>query len=108
MTRRPPRSTLVPYRTLFRSDVEAVREEERSARVHVRRDVALVDLRLDLVGQEHRHDLRAAYGVRDRPDGDAGLLRLRPRRAALAQADLDRHAAVVEVQRVRVRLAAPA
>src|SRR3712207_8720883 len=33
MIRRPPRSTLFPYTTLFRSDVRAIRDLERSAHV---------------------------------------------------------------------------
>src|SRR3712207_8237776 len=57
MIRRPPRSTLFPYTTLFRSDAEelgAHRRREltalrRSFAHHVRRDqVPLADQRLDL------------------------------------------------------------
>src|SRR3712207_7749303 len=54
MIRRPPRSTLFPYTTLFRS-VEAVGEEHEHALGEVRLDLALVHGRLLLVGQEH-HD----------------------------------------------------
>ena len=89
-------------------DVEAVREEERGAGGEVRRDVLLVHARLHLVGQEQRDDLRAADRVGDGADPEAGLLGRGARRAPLAEADLDVDARVVQVQRVRVALAAVA
>src|SRR2546429_5020844 len=69
MIRRPPRSTLFPYTTLFRSpdveilarldqavmDVEPVREGERRPLLDVRLDLFLVHLGVVLVGQQD-HD----------------------------------------------------
>ena len=40
-------------------DVEAVREEDRGARLEVRLDVLVEDLRLHLVGEQDRDELRA-------------------------------------------------
>ena len=85
-----------------------MREEERGAGREVRRDVALVDALLHLVGEEERDELRAAHGLGERADGEAGLLGGRPRGLPVAQADLDVDAGVVQVERVRVSLAAVA
>src|SRR5687768_17669400 len=56
MIRRPPRSTLFPYTTLFRSEVEGVRDDDDAAALGLGEDPAL-DLRgqaaLD-VGALHR------------------------------------------------------
>ena len=46
-----------------------------------------------LVGQQHHHDVGALDRLGDLGDLEAGLLRLVPRRAALAQADGDLDAA---------------
>ena len=73
------------------------------------RDVALVDLAVQLVGHEHHHEVAAAGGVGDRQDLEA--VRARPCSAdarALAQADDDVDAGVLEVQRVGVALRAVA
>src|SRR5256885_5878289 len=53
MIRRPPRSTLFPYTTLFRSRAAERREAERSQGLEADREVR----------QAHRH---SRYGVRDR------------------------------------------
>src|SRR2546430_16831192 len=58
MIRRPPRSTLFPYTTLFRSLVDAERD------VTQRDDVRLVDLR-DVLEDDHRRARRR----RQRRDG---------------------------------------
>src|SRR2546422_11080974 len=55
MIRRPPRSTLFPYTTLFRSRPDAPEIEALQAREDRRR--ALRDL-LRLGGREHEHDAR--------------------------------------------------
>jgi hypothetical protein len=60
---------------------------------------------MDLVGKEERDDLCITYDLRGRPDDEAGVLDRGARGAALAQADLDVHARVAEVQRVRMALA---
>src|SRR3712207_7344109 len=52
MIRRPPRSTLFPYTTLFRSDVERVAEADEPRRLRRGRDVERPREHLRLV----RHD----------------------------------------------------
>ena len=66
------------------------------------------DLLLQMVRHEDRDHLRALHRVGDGADGEAGLLRCRARCASLAQADMHVDAGVVEVQRVRMPLAAVA
>src|SRR3989475_3519601 len=61
MIRRPPRSTLFPYTTLFRSVEEAVRLEvgvEGDAEQALLRAAAL-DLRLDVRSEEHTSELQS-------------------------------------------------
>src|SRR5690348_17405584 len=60
MTRRPPRSTLFPYTTLFRS-VEADLVEGRGRRV--RREVAADARRPEVGPQDHRHRVPADDAV---------------------------------------------
>src|SRR5690349_22354224 len=57
MIRRPPRSTLFPYTTLFRSSDQLHRRESRPGRA---RDGAVVDLRGRPVGEAPRVDTREA------------------------------------------------
>ena len=83
-----------------------MREEQRRARLEVRRDLLLVQSGLRAVGNEERDELRAAHGVGDGANGQPRLLRRGGRRAAGPQADLDLDAGVVQVERVRVPLAA--
>src|SRR3712207_7746690 len=61
MIRRPPRSTLFPYTTLFRSGREVVERRGHGA--------------FDGVLERHqrRHDLAAAHGVQRLGDGDVRL-----------------------------------
>ena len=89
-------------------DVEPVGEEHGGAAAEVRRDVGLVDRRLDLVGKQQRDDLCAAHRLGDRRDGEPRLLGGSPRAAALAEPDLDLDAGVVEVEGMGVALAAVA
>jgi hypothetical protein len=84
-----------------------VREEERGLGCEVRRDLG-VDLRLYLVGEEERDDLRVAYDLGGSSDGETCLFRCGPRGAAFAETDLDVDAGVVEVEGMRVPLAAVA
>ena len=58
-------------------DVEAMGEEDRRIPLEVRLDVLFEDRGLHLVGQQQRHELRAAHGVRDR---SAPRVRPPPRR----------------------------
>src|SRR5438105_257062 len=89
-------------------DVEAVREEERSAWLEIRLDLGLVDALLHVVGEQDGDDLRAACRLADVGDGEPGLLRRLPRGASGTEADLDLDAGVAQVERVRVALAAVA
>ena len=89
-------------------DVEAVREEDGRAVGEVRRDLLRVHVRLHLVGQQHATSCAPRDGLGAVRDGEPGLLGACPRRAALAQPDHDLDARVVQVQRVRVALAAVA
>jgi len=86
--------------------VEAVREHQRAALLDVGLDLVAVDLG-DIFIRQQDHD---HIGLLDRishlRDLQPGLLHLGPARAALAQADDDLHAAVVEVLRVGMALAA--
>ena len=89
-------------------DVEAVGEEQRRARLEIRRDLALVDALLHVVGEEDGDELGAAHRLGERLDRQAGLLGGRPGRAPFAQPDLDVDARVAQVERVGVTLAAVA
>ena len=89
--------------------VEAVREHQRRALLHVGGEVLLVDVALQLVGRQHHDDVGPLGGLGDVHHLEAGALGLLRRGRALAQRDghvLD--AAILEVQRVRVTLAAVA
>ena len=55
-------------------DVEAVREEQRGARLEVRRDLLAVERRLRAVGNEQRDELRAADRLGRRADRQTRLL----------------------------------
>src|SRR2546426_9270295 len=65
MIRRPPRSTLFPYTTLFRSHVVAGRDGERTERVHhpifVRhlQVIAFVPSREHVRSEEHTSELQS-------------------------------------------------
>ena len=90
-------------------DVEAVREHQRRALLHVGLKVVLVDVALQLVGRQHHDDVGPLGRLGDFHHLEAGALGLLGRGRALAQRDghvLD--AAILEVQRVRVTLAAVA
>src|SRR3712207_7840420 len=77
MIRRPPRSTLFPYTTLFRSEIE--REEAAGDRErHGQHDDERVDPALELGRQHQEHDKqRQAEGHVDGVRGILELLRLR-------------------------------
>jgi hypothetical protein len=89
-------------------DVEAVRQRHRRARLDVRRDLLGIELLLLLVRRQDHDHVRVLHRLGDALDREPGLLRLGRRRRTLAQADGDVHAAVLEVQRVRVALRAVA
>ena len=89
-------------------DVEAVREHERLAGRHVRRDLLVVQVALDMIGDQDHHHLGGFGGVGDRHHFQAGGFRFRPGLAALIEADHYVHARIAQVQRVRMALAAVA
>ena len=87
-------------------DVEAVREHERLPRQQVGRDGLAIDLGLQVVGDEHHHDVRVAGDIGHQAHFQAVLFGLGHAAAALVQPHLHVYAAVVQVERVGVALAA--
>ena len=85
-----------------------MREDESGVVGEVRRDVFLVDALLHLVGKEEGDDLRSLDCLRDRADRETGLFGRVPGRAVRPEPDHDVDAGLVQVQRVRVALAAEA
>src|SRR3712207_4455060 len=103
MIRRPPRSTLFPYTTLFRSDLAAILDRDRDGEVRdaveeVRGAVERIDdpARLALVArdlallleQEAEVGARLAQDVSDRPLGGAVGVRHEIRRALARDLEL--------------------
>src|SRR6185503_12446145 len=64
--------------------------------------------RLHLVGKQDGDELGTGDRLRDRADGQPGVFRKGPRLAALPEPDLDLDAGVVQVEGMRVSLAAVA
>ena len=93
---------------LLVADVEAVGEGQGLALGHVGGDVLLVHLGLDLVVNEHHHDVAPLGGFGDGLDGEARLLRLSPVFGALPQTHTHLAAGILQVQRVGVALRAVA
>ena len=85
------------------ADVEAVREHQHLAFGHVRRDV-VVHGRCGRVGHEDHHHIGPLRRFRGRGDGEAVAFRFALRFARQRQADLHFHAAVLQIQRVRMAL----
>jgi hypothetical protein len=77
-------------------------EEDRGSGLEVRLDLALEDALLHVVGKEDGDELRALDRGRDGLHGQARFFGGRPRVAPEAQSDLDVHAGIAQVQRVRV------
>src|SRR3712207_9240693 len=81
MIRRPPRSTLFPYTTLFRSDEQAVDDETRLvARAHrhlaelaAELDGRLVDLLVGEDGADDLDELHEGHGVEEVQADEARL-----------------------------------
>src|SRR3989441_735734 len=90
MIRRPPRSTLFPYTTLFRSHGPEVRRAERDGAEHVGDVAALPQVRLE-----------------DRPHLGRGLLRSEGRDAWLAHRVLSSPARPCKSASVRAALRHP-
>ncbi len=88
-------------------DVEAVREHQRRAVLHVGRELGAVDVGLKLVGRQHHHDVGPFGGVRHAHHLEALGLGLGGRGGARAKRGGDvLHAAVAHVEQMRVALAA--
>ena len=66
----------------FVEDVEAVGEEDGGAGLEVRLDVLREHLRLHLVGEQHRDELRTLRRIGDGANSEACRLGLHPRRAS--------------------------
>src|SRR2546429_6742898 len=62
MIRRPPRSTLFPYTTLFRSEARRLREQHRARRErHVGEDVVLGDRKSTRLNSSHGYISYAVF-----------------------------------------------
>src|SRR2546422_11706278 len=76
MIRRPPRSTLFPYTTLFRSERENVtvlrpeRPVESAERAILRAEIRVIDVAVDLIRDHARVVFLQAYLMRRHPDAD--------------------------------------
>ena len=79
-------------------------EEQQVAGLQAAGDVGLVDVVVELVGNEQHHEVALRGGLGDGQDLEPGLARLGDLVRALAQADDDACAGVPEVQRVRMAL----
>src|SRR3712207_9248621 len=79
MIRRPPRSTLFPYTTLFRSSTAAERQERQACRDahdagNPERHLIFAGHRPDRPGAERRHRRAELVARPDPPVDDAGVL----------------------------------
>jgi hypothetical protein len=88
------------------ADVEAVREHQHVARLQVRLDLLTVDLPLHVIGDENHHDVGPRRDLAHLADRETRRLRFRARTARRRQADANAHAAVFQIQRMRVPLRA--
>lgn len=93
---------------LLEVDIKAVRERKVLALGKVGSDALAIDICHALVGREHHDDVRTLRGFRNGIDFEARLDRLGVALAALSQADDDVHAAVFQIERVCMTLAAVA
>src|SRR6058998_2956623 len=89
-------------------DVESMREHERLAGRHVRRDLGVVEIALDVIGNQD-HDHLGRFGcVGGGHDFQSGGFRLGPGLAARVEPDHYVDARIAQVERVRMTLAAVA
>jgi hypothetical protein len=87
-------------------DVEAVREHERLARSEMRRDLLLIQIRLDMIGDQNHDDIGGFGGLGGIGHFETGGFRLGARFAAGIEPDHHIHAGIAQVEGVRVTLAA--
>ena len=85
-------------------NIEPVGEQQGRSGLDVRLDLRFVELGLNLVGGQDRHDVGPGDRLGDRLDGQARFLGLGHGGGALAQADDDLHTGVAQVQSVSVSL----
>ncbi len=93
---------------LAEMNVESVREHQRLAGGQVRLDVAVVEIALDVIGDQDHDHVGGFGGFGGGQDAQPGGFRLRFALAAFVQADHDVDAGIAQIQRVRVTLAAVA
>ena len=91
---------------LLEMNVEAVRKSERFPLREVGKDALLIDLCLFLVGREDHDDVRSLCRFGSSHHFQTRLFRFCPGLAALIQTDDDFYAALFQVQRMRMALAA--
>jgi hypothetical protein len=91
-----------------KANVETVGEHQRVARLEVRRDVLFIDLRLDRVGQRHHDHVGFGAGLGIAQHAQPVAFRLGPALAARVETDAHIHAALLEVERMGMALAAVA
>src|SRR5258707_9425520 len=84
MIRRPPRSTLFPYTTLFRSYASLLRELVRGTGVHAPADAAVLALRV--LAHADDVDVGGATVDQRRPDSDRKSTRLNSSHANISYA----------------------
>ena len=89
-------------------DREAVPEEQQVAVGDPVADLLLPDRVMELVGDEHHHDVAPARGLDDARDLEPGVARRGNRARGRPQPDDDLDARVLEVQRMGVALGAVA
>jgi len=88
--------------------VEAMGEGQHGALFDIRFDLIFVDGGLHFVRHQDHHHIRFLHRGADFFHRQAGLLGLVPGAAALAQADCDFHAGILQVERMRMALRAVA
>src|SRR5260370_35471526 len=89
-------------------NVEAVREHERLAGGHVGGDFVVIEVALDVVGDQDHDDIRGFGGLGSGADLEAGGLGFHPAFAAGVEADDDVDASIAKVERGGMSLAAAA
>ena len=87
-------------------DVETVCKHQDVAFLHVRSDLVIIDISGDFIGNEHHDDVGSLRSFLDFHNGQAGSFSLSDARAGGTKTDDDVHAALLQVLRMRMTLAA--